>query len=256
MTTTFKVKKPVDFIALSPVMLGFYPNNSVVMLTMGKFCARVDVPPLNQVGELIDALLPSAKRHEVKQAALLVFEDGDNADILRALSNAFNDSGIEVVAALEVHDNEFCEYPSNDWQPFELEAHPFTLEARMAGITPHLSREALWETCKPLGVGWEGEVSLAVAKLRVEGLMNTVMGLSRSKAKEQLVIWKQALQGAEPDSAAAANIALVLAYAFWLAGDGAGAWLALDVADTSSEHHNVMSYVLNNAINPATWPTE
>ena len=255
--TTYTVRRPVDFIALSPVMLGFYPSRSVVMLTLGQFCARIDVPPFNEVGVMIDALLSPAKRHNVRQAAFVVFDEGDNSDILRALRNAFQEAGIEVVAALEVEGNQFRSFDSATWETFDLASHPFTLDSHLAGKPPFRTREELWELVRPRGEGWSDDVANVVQSIKDDGLMQTILGLHRIDARgQQLTTWQAALRGAEESTEDAQSIALVLAYAFWLAGDGAGAWTALDAADSSSDFHRVLTNVLTEAISPATWPTD
>lgn len=255
--TTFTVKKPVDFIALSPVVLGFYPTRSVVMLTLGGFHARIDVPTPSEVDGMCHALLSPAKRHNITQVAFVVFGDGDNSDILQALRKAFAGEGIEVVATIEYDGNQYREFPG-EWEAFDLASHPFTLEAHYADRVPEESRDDILRRIRPRGVGWGNvDVSLAVEKLLGDGLMGTVMSLSRSRAKQQLALWEEALRGADAGSKDATDIAFVLAYAFWLAGDGAGAWIALDLAaDESSPHYELMSHLLNNAVNPATWPND
>ena len=64
MTTTLTARRPEDLLAAVPVVLGFRPCDSLVMLTFDAqrtFHARVDLPPPGDVEaslpELADALL-------------------------------------------------------------------------------------------------------------------------------------------------------------------------------------------------------
>ena len=63
MTTTLTARGPADLLAAVPVVLGFHPHDSLVMLTFGAertFHARVDLPPaddLDGVDEVVSVLL-------------------------------------------------------------------------------------------------------------------------------------------------------------------------------------------------------
>ena len=66
-TTTLTARSPEDLLALVPIVLGFVPRESVVMLTFGAqrtFHARVDLPVREaEVAEVVQALLEPARRH-------------------------------------------------------------------------------------------------------------------------------------------------------------------------------------------------
>ncbi len=69
MTTTLTARRPEDLLAAVPVVLGFRPHCSLVMLTFDAprcFHARVDLPPPAEldasVGEMVDALLGPGRR--------------------------------------------------------------------------------------------------------------------------------------------------------------------------------------------------
>ena len=75
--TTFTARSPEDLLALAPVVLGFFPHDSVVMLTFGAaspFHARVDLPTgAGGVAEVVDSLVDPAIRHGVRRVVLLVY---------------------------------------------------------------------------------------------------------------------------------------------------------------------------------------
>ena len=67
MTTSpaFVARSPEDVLAVVPVVLGFVPADSVVMLTFGAsqpFHARVDLPPSRaEIPEVVEALAARAR---------------------------------------------------------------------------------------------------------------------------------------------------------------------------------------------------
>ncbi len=140
-----------------PVVLGFVPEDSVVLLTFGgveAFHARLDLPPPNQSGATeatAEALLEPALRHEVRRVVLLAFaEEARDVDELgRALVAAFEERSIEVVQALRA-DGRRC-YPlvpgraTVPWTgtPYDLSSHRFTAQAVLEGVVTHASRAAL-----------------------------------------------------------------------------------------------------------------
>lgn len=225
------------------------------MLSMGSFGARVDVPPADHIDDMVQALLEPAQRYNVRQVAFLIFNDEDNTDLKQAITGAFGDGGINIVAALEVGDGKCREFTSQDWQDFDIAAHPFTLEAQYDGLAPrHNSRSDMWEDIRPQSMGWHGEVATATRELYENGPAATVITLTREDPKAQAELWKAALRGAEPGSEAAATIAIVTGYALWLSGDGASAWLVLDNMPGDTKLHKGLAGLLSDAINPADWP--
>src|ERR1700712_6060955 len=63
--STFVARSPVDLVALVPMVLGFHPSDSVVLLTFGppggSFHARVDLPVSAAAQEEVaDVLAPAA----------------------------------------------------------------------------------------------------------------------------------------------------------------------------------------------------
>ena len=77
MATTLTARCPEDLIAVVPVVLGFEPADSIVMLTIGArrtFHARVDLPDRpDHVAGVIDQLLEPAQRHRAQAAVFLLY---------------------------------------------------------------------------------------------------------------------------------------------------------------------------------------
>ena len=76
--TTLTARTPEDVLAAVPVVLGFEPRDSVVMLTFGgveTFHARVDLPPPREADEAVALLLDPALRHRVARVVFVVYAD-------------------------------------------------------------------------------------------------------------------------------------------------------------------------------------
>lgn len=252
MTARFTVKSEVDFIALAPVVLGFQPTHSLVMLTVDSFHARIDVPDADSINDCVDALLSPTLKHKVGRVAFVLFDDGDNEALKTALMDQFTASDIQVLAALEVRDGCYRRF-NGDWQPLDIASHHMSLEAQYLDVAPkHHSRAELVSYIKPVGEAWPADVAVSVELLHRVGVDGILMSLTRERVKEQAELWTKALRGCD-DPELVSDIAIVLAFAAWLSGDGAKAWVALDLADKSSTWHRLLTAALEQAIPPSSW---
>jgi hypothetical protein len=160
MTTTLTARGPEDFLAVVPVVLGFRPEDSLVMLTFGArrtFHARLDLPPPDEVSavdELVDALLGPSRRHRVRQVAFVVYS-GDRelaARLAAALVPAFVAEGIAVLDVLRAHGGRWSSVPlraggrESEPAPYDDGAHPFAAQAVFEGRVTRSSREELRAT--------------------------------------------------------------------------------------------------------------
>ncbi len=77
MTTTLTARSPEDVLAVVPLVLGFSPTDSVVMLTFGgatTFHARVDLPEVGEpVDPLVESLREPALRHGVREVFFVIY---------------------------------------------------------------------------------------------------------------------------------------------------------------------------------------
>lgn len=154
--TRLVARGPEDIIAFVPVAIGFVPQTSVVMLTLGPptgaFHARVDLPEdPGDVDQVVDSLLRPARRHRATAVVFVVYDD-DTAvadEAAWSLTEAFTDAGIEVLEVLRVHDHHwFAVRPGREPSayagvPFDPSTHPFTVQAVFDGRVTHASRAAL-----------------------------------------------------------------------------------------------------------------
>lgn len=160
--TPLTARCPEDLIALAPVVLGFWPQESIVLLTFGAtrpFHGRLDLPPLAvQDAEVRirvrESLLEPTRRFGAQAVVLLYFTaDRAAAEAVHAvLARGCRRAGIEVVAALAADGEEYVEL--GGWSrsgngppiPYDVTAHPFVVDALVRGRLTHRSREEMAAT--------------------------------------------------------------------------------------------------------------
>ena len=138
-----------------PVVLGFAPTESVVMLTFGRrapFHARVDLPARRRRGRRGGGVAARARRAGTGCAGwcFVVYADDASPGRPRAparLRDAFERAGIEVVEALRADGRRWWPaagratgMPRAGW-PYDVSAHPFAAQAVVDGRVTHASRE-------------------------------------------------------------------------------------------------------------------
>jgi hypothetical protein len=167
--TTFTARGPADLIAVVPYLLGFHPQESVVLMTFGPgetFHARVDLPvdPDDQV-VVTDMLLEVVVRHGVRRVAVLVYTSDPwvAATFHDAVLPAMTRRAVEVVDVIRVDDERFHDAgdPEDPGTAYDLRAHPFTAEQVVEGTVVHATRAQLAATLEPV----EGEVAAVEAAL-------------------------------------------------------------------------------------------
>jgi hypothetical protein len=160
MTTLLTARGSEDFLAAVPVVLGFHPQQSLVMLTFGAtrtFHARVDLPPPGDDGEddeIVASLLTPSQRHGVGQVVFVVYSaDGTTAARLAArLVPAFAAGGIAVIDVLRAHQGRWSRVPlragGRETVPvrYDDDHHPFRAQAVLDGRVTRGSREAVRAT--------------------------------------------------------------------------------------------------------------
>jgi hypothetical protein len=267
-STTLQARTPEDVLAAVPVVLGFEPEQSLVMLTFGgkeNLHARVDLPPPDEVDDGVAELLEPALLHEATRVLFVVYADDSRASRLamRRLRRAFGEAGIDVVEVLRVHGGRWFA-PGRPGAPpggvpYDVGDHRFRAQAVVEGIVVHRSRGELEELLhgRPDAVG---EVSSAVRRavpspageigdlvdLRLDAgrfstpeLARVLLGIQEQPGRDA------ALTAMSRDTATrhvrlwtdavqrapdelVGAAAAVLALAAWLAGHGALAWCAVD----------------------------
>lgn len=155
MTQTYLARNAVDLIALVPQLLGFHPQESVVLMTFGppgeSFHARIDLPgEAEGHAEVARLLVDATTRHGLERAAVLVFSAQPEVarDQCRFLIAGFADAGVRVIEAIRVHAGRFHDALdlADPGRAYDVAAHPFTARGVFEGHVVEESREALAAT--------------------------------------------------------------------------------------------------------------
>ncbi len=177
---SFVARTPLDLIALVPGVLGFHPQDSVVLLTFGPpggaFHARVDLPPERAAQhEVVDVLVSAVVANGVRRAAALLYTDDVEAARSQAelLTGRLLELGVEIVDVLRIDDGRWHPMPDDGagGTPYELETHPFTAQRVFAGQVVHRDRAELADSL--VGTDEDDAVQVALAATRFADLVRT-----------------------------------------------------------------------------------
>lgn len=177
-TVPMRLRTPADLLALVPYVLGFHPEESLVLFSLGEggVHARVDLlPDPEALDAAVGSLRAAAARNRSWRVALVAYTD-DHRLALEAVeraSEAMDGLGVEVVEAVRadgarVFDLTGCRGPCcpPDGTPYDLTSHPYTAELVLAGRVSLGSRQDLADSllCEdPVVVG---EVARAAEEAR------------------------------------------------------------------------------------------
>jgi hypothetical protein len=263
-------RRPEDVLAAIPVVLGFEPHESVVMLTCGgaeNFHARVDLPRADKPDtyrEVRDLILDPATDHAVRSVVLVAYT-GDRpwgATVLDRLGHDFATAGIAVTSTFLVSGHEWFDPgdPAGSGTRFDAVGHRFRVESVLRGHVVSASRDELAERLRPVpemdgvarvlrratalspnAIEEAVAASLPVGRFSDRALAGVLLGLLDPAGRDRA--W-----GAVTSASAAAYVELwtdavqrsprdlvagpaaVLALSAWLSGNGALAWCGVDVA--------------------------
>jgi hypothetical protein len=163
--TTLTARTPEDLLALTPVLLGFWPEESIVMLTFGAprpFHARLDLPPPEEqtpmtLREVEETLLAPARDHRARRVVLLYFTADRRAaeGVHRVLRRGCRKARIGLVTALHADGESWSELSHPDpaarahTREYDLSCHPFVLQALLDGRLAHRTREEMVASLEP-----------------------------------------------------------------------------------------------------------
>ena len=162
-STTLTARSPDDLVAIVPLVLGFLPTTSVVMLTFGAsrpFHARIDLPEADaaeQLATMTVQLLDPAVVHHAGRVVLLIYTDDHRRArrAWRALARGCRGRQLEVVEVLRVGEKRWFpmrgSHAGDDHvgTPYDVRHHPFALESIVSGRVVHGSRAELAATLRP-----------------------------------------------------------------------------------------------------------
>ncbi|MBD8869665.1 DUF4192 domain-containing protein [Nocardioides donggukensis] len=178
---TLTARTPEDLLAAVPCVLGFRPEDSMVMLTFGPgagFHARVDLPDgPEQVALVVEPLRAAACRNGVRRVVLIAYT-GD-AELARtvcdALAGGLEEAGVRVLEMLR------CEgelwFPLTEGHPepayagvrHDVTSHRFAVESVVRGRVTHASRADLAASLRGTDAGRRADVATAARRRRPGG---------------------------------------------------------------------------------------
>ena len=144
---------PADLLALVPSLLGFHPEQSVVVLTIGPadrpFHARADLPAdAVELEDLADHLSEVAVRNGVRRLACVVYSDdaGLAESFADALGTRARAVGVEPVCAVRADGQRWWtpgSGPDDPGTPYDVATHPLMMEAVVEGTVVLANRQEL-----------------------------------------------------------------------------------------------------------------
>lgn len=190
--TTLRVRGPEDLLAAVPALLGFHPERSVVMVTVGPagspVHARVDLPDAadrgDQVRDVVDELATVAARSRVGEVALVLYTDDVPlaVAVASALASALRRAGVAPVAVVRADGREWFHHDRDGSAPadatgtrYRLETHPITVSAVVEGRVVHPSRAALRASLR-----WTDPAAVASVGRAAERHSNRMLAAGRS----------------------------------------------------------------------------
>lgn len=156
-TRTLRVKTPGDLLAMVPYLLGFHPEESVVLLTLGdsagRFHARVDLPQdPDEVPVMVEMLTDAVARNAIRRVLVVVYT-GDDVIAEQAfgpLHAALERGGVSVREAIRADGLRWysmtgCQDPCcpAEGTPYDVSSHPLTAQAVLEGQVTLPTRQAL-----------------------------------------------------------------------------------------------------------------
>lgn len=286
--TVLRATGPLDLIACVPPILGFHPEESIVMLTTAgaSFHARLDIPGARRDWEdAATALLSPCRQHGVQGVVLLLFSNAPDTSLGEYLASRWAHVGIAVHDVVYVKPDAYLatSRPASDWTAYDLQAHPNTLEAALAGhgpqdrtradlvervrpgAAPVVYGESDLNTVSPISVadlieqthGARGAAGLLASVLKAltdpEWIDDLITSVDEAHRCWMLDVFIEVLRAAQPHTLHAHRAAEVAAYLAWWNGNGAIANTCLEHCDPSSHLATLLHHAVNSAVNPAQW---
>lgn len=154
---TMKAKSPGDLLAIVPCVLGFHPEDSLVLLTVGgasdRFHARVDLPRDPEgFTEVVGRLRAVVLRNGVRRCVLVAYTDDQCAaqELSDRLLRVLEVEEVSVVEAIRADGERWysltgCTEPCcpAEGSAYDVGSHPFTAQSVLDGQVTLGSRQEL-----------------------------------------------------------------------------------------------------------------
>jgi hypothetical protein len=322
---TLRIKSPADLLALVPSVLGFHPDESIVLVVTageaGQLHARLDLPrDEEEAVETVRVLLNAVSRAEARQVALIAYgvDEEPTRQLFDLLVLELELCGVDVMCAIRADGERWFSLDCVDGccpldgRRYDVSSHPFTAQAVLDGRVTYESREALAEslvgtdldaleavgesadeamrqlsaaarhplgpespdgarrhlvtegywvrervrrylrTREPLDDHDAGRVLVAITVIEVRDVAWAEM--NRSNASTHVELWRDLVRRTPLELLAAPSA--LLAFAAWLAGDGALAWCAVERCQEAAPGYSMaalVSQALAAAVHPSAW---
>ena len=158
-TPTLRLKSPADLLALVPCVLGFHPQDSLVLVVVqgpgSSLHARLDLSfDEEEMAVGIAHVVAAVLRNGGRKVALVAYTDDPAVAELAVdrLDERLFECGIDVTAAIRADGthwfNLFCEDDccTPEGRPYDLSSHPITAQYVLEGHVTLASREELADT--------------------------------------------------------------------------------------------------------------
>lgn len=173
--TRLRVRRPADFLAVIPYLLGFHPAESVVVLFFRRgrvlLTARVDLPPPGRASGLTAHLHQVCGQRRVDELVLAAYSE-DLPGARGLLDRVLADAPTPVRDALLVGGGRWWSLtcPSGccppEGTPYDPVGHPLAAEAVYAGLSVERDRSAVTERVSGPSTAEEAPLLARLAPLR------------------------------------------------------------------------------------------
>lgn len=330
---SYRITSPADLLALVPSVLGFHPEESLVLVVtagdLGNLHVRLDLPlddDEDEAAEAVRTVVAAVTKARAHQVALVVYSDEGEAHtegLVDILVDQLLDRQVGVLCAIRADGERWYSF---DWgpdccgpdhgplegRPYDVSSHPITAQSVLDGrvvfnsrreladslvgtdldaieaveeaadeavrrlqastrhplgpdsperARAHLMTEGLWvrervrryvQTGEPLDDGEVGRLVVATVNIDVRDVVWAE--ITRADARVHVELWRDVVRRTPLDLLAAP--AALLAFAAWLAGEGALAWCAVERCQEAEPDYSMaalVSQALVAAVHPSTW---
>lgn len=265
MTAVLTVKTPQDLIAAIPLILGFHPQESLVMCTFGAetpFHARIDIPEdLWELGQACAALIEPCVRHHVQGVVFAAYTDKVPHPLLQeTLVQRFAAAGVEVhVTVLSTNDPDISKHEFAEALPRSIQRSREALAATLEREWPVPVRDA-----RPLSADdadWMASMTNHLNDASRDDLTRFIANLATKTFREIAVAgfdrefvsvegWCRMFR--HLPEVLVDEVSSTMAQIAWLSGDGALAWIALEQA----KEHDMLWGLIETALTVAMPPQQ
>lgn len=198
-TDSLRVTGPEDLLALVPTLMGFHPDHSAVVLTVGgagqPVHARVDLPQRAHPGEadgLAAHLAGVARRAGVTSVAVVVYTaDGAlSRTVVDALVHRMTDARVEVACVVRSDGARWWSvHEDGEWggEPYDVSSHPLVVRSVVDGTVVLDSRQQLADSLRGDDAGEAEEIS-RLAESVVAGVAAVTRTLSIAGTSPSLAV--------------------------------------------------------------------